>query len=112
MFTRKINSITADFRITKEDGIKSLIQLMAEQNPQVIPKRSKLLSLYFIVSAENDSLILNGSSTSADFKMVIASGDDKLFPLSPLPFTAIELLSGATARTEGVCNFFVHIELN
>lgn len=112
VFKSKVNSITADFRINAEDGVKSLLQLMNEQNPQVIPKKRKLKSLYFIVSAEGSPLILTSPAhTPGEFQMVVGVGDDKLFPLSPIPFFAEEALDFSFAATKGVCDFFVHVEL-
>lgn len=106
----EIHSITADFRITKADGAKTLKQIFDAQNPQIIPPNRLASSLYFIVSSECSNLTLTSPGhTPGDFQMIVASGDSKLFPLSDLP---LELVTdGTIVSSNGISDVFVHIEL-
>ena len=113
--SNKINSISADFRITKELGVKTLKQLMDEQNPQVIPNGRRIKTIFFLVSAEDSNLIVSSTTpVQPGFRLVIKSGDDKTFPISPtsVPLDALQVVESTTLSTGGVCNFFVHLELD
>lgn len=108
---KQVEAIATEVHLTVEDGTKSLLQLIQEQDRTIKIPNEKVLSFYFVIDSKNDHLIVVGTeSQPPGFQLGIKPGATLTFPIVKLPVNAEVLMSGFLMRTDSVCNFFVRVE--
>lgn len=110
-----VNGATEAIHLTKADGVKSIGQMIREQDPRgwdALPDNETISALTFFVDPFNDALILPRVEAfmPPGFQLGVLPGQDKRLFTPRNPLTPKQGLDLFLVQTRGVCNFLLIIE--